>query len=56
MKTNPMLIVAAVCVCATASAIAAEHDYYHHLRYPKELVPGVGEREVGSFRAYKSFS
>jgi hypothetical protein len=36
--------VAAGCVCA--SAIAAEHDYYKYLRYPKGLVPGVGLDKV----------
>jgi len=31
---------------AWASALAEEHDYYRYLRYPKELVPGVGRDKV----------
>jgi hypothetical protein len=27
-------------------AIAEEHDYYQHLRYPKKLVPGIGLNDV----------
>jgi len=42
MRTKLILTaVAAGCVCATA--IAGEHNYYRYLRYPKELVPGVGQ-------------
>ena len=45
MRTTLILTaVAAGCVCA--GAIAGEHDYYRHLRYPKELVPGVGLDKV----------
>ncbi len=29
-----------------ASAIAEEHNYYKHLRYPSKLVPGVGRDKV----------
>ena len=38
-------------VCLTlfvlaAGAIAAEHDYYRYLRYPKKLLSGVGRNTV----------
>jgi len=51
MQTKLVLtIVASLCMCA--SAIAQEHDYYKHVRYPSKLVPGVGldkvEQEGGS--------
>ncbi len=45
MKTKLLLTVVVV-VCAYASAAAEEHDYYKYLRYPKELVPGVGRDKV----------
>ncbi|KPK48248.1 MAG: hypothetical protein AMK72_07340, partial [Planctomycetes bacterium SM23_25] len=45
MRTSLILTaVAAGSVCA--SAIAAEHDYYRYLRYPKGLVPGVGRSKA----------
>ncbi|MCX6872240.1 MAG: hypothetical protein NTW21_00295 [Verrucomicrobia bacterium] len=45
MKTRCVLTtVATACLCA--SALAAEFDYYKYLRYPKELVPGVGVDKV----------
>ncbi len=49
MKTPQMksiLVLAAWVLCVCASALAAEHDYYKNLRYPKELVPGVGRDKV----------
>jgi hypothetical protein len=33
-------------VALTGSLLAAEHDYYKYLRYPKGLVPGVGIDKV----------
>ena len=44
MKTMPVLAAWVLCVCA--SALAAEHDYYRNLHYPKELVAGVGRDQV----------
>ena len=44
MKTIPVLAAWVLCVCA--SALAAEHDYYRNLRYPKQLVAGVGRDQV----------
>ena len=38
---QPLLTAVAGC-CLCAGALAAGHDYYQYLRYPKELVPGVG--------------
>ena len=39
-KLMSLLAVAVLCICV--SALAAEHDYYGTLHYPKALVPGVG--------------
>jgi hypothetical protein len=44
LKLRSLLAVAALCICV--SAIAAEHDYYRNLRYPKQLVAGVGRDQV----------
>ncbi len=44
LKSISLLAVAALCICA--SALAAEHDYYRNLRYPKQLVAGVGRDQV----------
>jgi len=45
MKARRVLtLLVALCVCATA--VAEEHDYYKHLRYPSKLVPGVGVDKV----------
>jgi hypothetical protein len=44
IKTIPVLAAWVLCVCA--SALAAEHDYYRNLRYPKQLVAGVGRDQV----------
>jgi hypothetical protein len=46
MKTRLNLAAAVAAGCVCAGAIAAEHDYYQYLRYPKELVPGVGLDKV----------
>jgi hypothetical protein len=35
-----------VACCLCVSAIAAEHDYYKYLRYPKELAAEVGRDQV----------
>jgi hypothetical protein len=40
LKLRSLLAVAALCICV--SALAAEHDYYGTLHYPKELLRGVG--------------
>ncbi len=45
MKTR-LILTAVAAVCACTSTIAEEHDYYRNLRYPKELVPGVGRDKV----------
>ena len=45
MKTT-WILTAVAAGCLSASAIAAEYDYYKHLRYRKELVPGVGRDKV----------
>jgi hypothetical protein len=44
MKTA--MILTAMAVCASATVVAEQHDYYKNLRYPKELVPGVGRNKV----------
>jgi len=41
-----LILTALAIACVCASAIAAEHDYYRYLRYPKKLVPGVGRDKV----------
>jgi hypothetical protein len=43
-KLMSLLAVAVLCICV--SALAAEHDYYGTLHYPKALVPGVGLDKV----------
>ena len=40
--TYLIVIIGLVC----SMAIAEEHDYYQHLRYPKKLVPGIGRNDV----------
>jgi hypothetical protein len=44
LKLRSLLAVAALCICV--SALAAEHSYYRNLRYPKQLVAGVGRDQV----------
>ena len=39
LKSISLLAVAVLCIYA--SALAAEHDYYGTLHYPKELVPSM---------------
>ena len=51
MKLIPVLAAWVLCVCA--SALATEHDYYANLRYPKELVPGVGRNQVQQAGGYQ---
>jgi len=46
MRTTLLILTAVAAGCLSAGAIAGEHDYYRHLRYPKELVPGVGRDKV----------
>lgn len=45
LKT-PSILTTMAAVCLTASAPAAEHDYYKSLRYTAKLVPGVGLDKV----------
>ena len=45
MKTVQLKLISLLAVsvlCIYASALAAEHDYYGTLHYPKELLRGVG--------------
>jgi hypothetical protein len=46
---KPKMILAVTCAAALTGltvAVAAEHDYYRYLRYPKDIVPGVGRDNV----------
>ncbi len=45
MRTT-LILTAVTAACANTNATAGEHDYYRHLRYPKDLVPGVGRDKV----------
>ena len=41
----PLIALTAFLLC---NAVAAEeYNFYKYLRYPKELVPGVGRDEIG---------
>ena len=44
--TKPSCVVCLTLFALAAGAIAQEHDYYRHLRYPAKLVPGVGRNKV----------
>ncbi len=45
MKTHLIIAILAA-LCMPAGAIAAEYDFYKHLRHPSKPVPGVGRNKV----------
>ena len=46
LVTKSNFVVCLTLCMLSAGAIAQEHDFYKHLRYPSKLVPGVGLDEV----------